>query len=92
MNERKLKILLKSGLVLIQIYCWFRQPANKERCIAALFMIPGIILLIPSFNFELTLLQSFLFQAVLAYGLLSAFWFIKSIIEYLQKYCVMLFY
>ncbi len=78
MNERKLKILLKSGLVLIQIYCWFRQPANKERCIAALFMIPGIILLIPSFNFELTLLQSFLFQAMLAYGILSAFWIYKS--------------
>lgn len=78
MNEGRLKILLKGGLILVQIYCWFRQPANKERCIAALFMIPGIILLIPSFNFELSLLQSFLFQAVLVYGLLSAFWIYKS--------------
>jgi endonuclease/exonuclease/phosphatase (EEP) superfamily protein YafD len=41
-------------------------------------MIPGIILLIPSFNFELTLLQSFLFQAMIVYGILSAYWIYKS--------------
>lgn len=78
MNKVKLKILLKTILFLLRVYCWFRQPANKERIIALLFMVPGIILLVPSFNFELTLIQSFLFQAMILYGLLSAFWIYKS--------------
>lgn len=78
MNKLKLKYLLKSILMLIRIYCWFRQPKNKERLIAAAFMIPGIVLLVPSFNFELTLIQSFLFQAMIVYGLLSAFWIYKT--------------
>jgi len=78
MNKRKLSYLLKSLLVLIQVYCWFRQPKNKERIIAFLFIIPGIILLVPSFNFELSLIQSFLFQAMILYGVLSAFWIYKS--------------
>jgi len=46
--------------------------------LALCFMIPGIIFLVPSFNFELTLIQSFVFQAMIAYGLLSAFWIYKS--------------
>jgi len=78
MKERKLKLYLKTILKLIQVYCWLRQPANKERIIALFFMIPGIILLVPTFNFELTLIQSFLFQAMLLYGLLSAYWVYKA--------------
>jgi len=78
MNKRKLSYLLKSLLVLLQVYCWFRQPKNKERLIALFFMIPGIVLLVPSFNFELTLIQSFLFQAMILYGVLSAFWIYKA--------------
>lgn len=78
MNKWKLKYLLKTILLLIRIYCWFRQPQNKERLLAGAFMVPGIILLVPSFNFELTLIQSFLFQAMIVYGLLSAFWIYKS--------------
>ncbi len=78
MNKTKLKFLLKSTLLFIRIYCWFRQPANKERLIALFFMVPGIILLVPSFNFELSLIQSFLFQAMLLYGILSAFWIYKA--------------
>lgn len=77
MNNLKLKLLLRTGLKLIQIYCWFRQPANKERVIAALFLLPGIILLVPSFNFELMLIQSFLFQAMIVYGALSIYWIYK---------------
>jgi endonuclease/exonuclease/phosphatase (EEP) superfamily protein YafD len=78
MNQRRLKFSLKVALLMIQIYCWFRQPANKERILALCFMIPGIIFLVPSFNFELTLIQSFVFQAMIAYGLLSAFWIYQS--------------
>ena len=78
MHKLRLKYLLRTLLILIRLYCWFRQPQNKERVIASFFMLPGIILLIPSFNFELTLIQSFLFQAMIVYGLLSAFWIYKA--------------
>ena len=77
MKAYKLKFLMKAILFLVRWYCWFRQPANKERIWAALFMIPGILLLVPTFNYSLTMLQSFLFQAMLAYGLLSIFWIFK---------------
>ncbi|NVJ48461.1 MAG: endonuclease/exonuclease/phosphatase family protein [Cytophagia bacterium] len=77
MKEKRLKILLKWGLRLLTIYCWFRQKKNKERILAAFLLIPAILLLIPSYTFRLTLFQSFLFQAMLVYGLLSAFWIVK---------------
>lgn len=77
MKEKRLKVLLKWGLRLITIYCWFRQKKNKERIMAAILLIPAILLLIPSYTFKLTLFQSFLFQAMLVYGLLSAFWIVK---------------
>lgn len=77
MKEKRLKVLLKWGLRLITIYCWFRQKKNQERILAAILLIPAILLLIPSYTFKLTLFQSFLFQAMLVYGLLSAFWIIK---------------
>lgn len=77
MKEVKLKFLLKWGIRLFMVYGWFRQPKNQERLIAAFLLIPAILLLIPSFTFRLTLLQSFLFQAMLVYGFLSAFWIIK---------------
>lgn len=78
MNEKKLKYTLKTLLFFIRMYCWFKQPANKERIIALFFMIPGIVFLMPSFNFELTIIQSFLFQAMILYGILSAYWIYKS--------------
>lgn len=78
MYSRKQKLIAKLMLKLIQIYCWFRQPEQKERMLATLFLIPGIILLMPSFNFELMLIHSFLFQAMLVYGALSAFWIYKA--------------
>ncbi len=42
-----------------------------------MLLIPAIILLIPTYTFTLTLLQSFLFQAMLVYGLFSILWIIK---------------
>lgn len=45
--------------------------------IAAMLLIPAIVLLIPTYTFELTLLQSFLFQAMLVYGLFSILWIVK---------------
>lgn len=77
MKEKKLKLLLKWGIRIFMIIGWFRQKKNQERIVAALLLIPATLLLIPSYTFKLTLLQSFLFQAMLAYGLLSAFWIIK---------------
>lgn len=77
MKEVKLKFLLKWGFRLLTIYCWFRQKKNKERLLAAFLMIPAILMLIPSYTFTLTLYQSFLFQAMLVYGLLSAIWILK---------------
>lgn len=77
MNPLKLKILLRGGLFLLRAYCWTRQKRNKERLVAAMLLIPAIILLIPSYTFTLTLLQSFLFQAMLVYGLFSILWIVK---------------
>lgn len=77
MEQLKLKILLRGGLFLLRVYCFFRQKKNKERMIAAMLLIPAIVLLIPTYTFELTLLQSFLFQAMLAYGLFSILWIVK---------------
>jgi len=45
--------------------------------IAAMLLIPAVVLLIPTYTFELTLLQSFLFQAMLVYGLFSILWIVK---------------
>lgn len=77
MKQRDLKYILKTGLVLLRIYCWFRQKKNLERILAAFLLVPAILLLVPSYTFKLTLLQSFLFQAMLVYGLLSVIWIIK---------------
>lgn len=74
MKELKLKIFLRSFLVLIRVYCFFRQRRNKERVMAALLLFPALILLVPTYTYTLTLIQSFLFQAMLVYGLLSIFW------------------
>lgn len=41
---------------------------------AALLLLPALILLVPTYTYALTLIQSFLFQAMLVYGLLSIFW------------------
>ena len=77
MQQQKLKFLLKFSLVLVRIYCWFRQKKNLERLLAAFLLVPAILLLVPSYTFKLTLLQSFLFQAMLVYGALSVFWIVK---------------
>lgn len=77
MHQRKLKILLRGGLFLLRVFCWFRQKKNKERLVAAMLLIPAIILLVPTYTFTLTLLQSFLFQAMLVYALLSIVWIFK---------------
>lgn len=77
MKPLKLKILLRGGLFLLQLYCWTRQKKNKERMIAALLLIPAMILLMPTYTFTLTLLQSFLFQAMLVYGVFSILWIFK---------------
>ncbi len=74
MKSLKLKILLRSFLVLVRVYCFFRQRRNKERVMAALLLLPALILLVPTYTYALTLIQSFLFQAMLVYGLLSIFW------------------
>ena len=74
MHTLKLKILLRTLLFAIRIYCYFRQKKNKERVVAVLLLLPALMLLMPTFNFELTLIQSFLFQAMIAYGALSIFW------------------
>jgi len=76
-KEVKLKLILRWGLRLILVYSWFRQKRNQERLLAVFLLIPAILLLVPSYTFELTLFQSFLFQAMLVYGLLSAFWIIR---------------
>ena len=44
---------------------------------AALLLLPALILLVPTYTFALTMIQSFLFQAMLVYGLLSIFWIRK---------------
>lgn len=72
-----LKIGLKVMLFLLRIYCWMRQTKNIERMAAGLFVIPAFFLLIPSISFEITLFQSFLFQAMLAYGIFSIYWIVK---------------
>jgi len=45
--------------------------------VAATLLIPAMILLIPTYTFTLTLLQSFLFQAMLVYGVFSILWIFK---------------
>ncbi|OEK07034.1 endonuclease/exonuclease/phosphatase family protein [Roseivirga misakiensis] len=77
MQRFKLKLLLRGGLFLLRVYCFFRQQQNKERLIAAMLLIPAVVLLVPTYTFELTLLQSFLFQAMLVYGILSIWWIVK---------------
>ncbi|MFY0591624.1 endonuclease/exonuclease/phosphatase family protein [Roseivirga sp.] len=77
MQRFKIKLLLRGGLFLLRVYCLLRQRKNKERLIAAMLLVPAIVLLIPSYTFELTLLQSFLFQAMLVYGILSIWWIVK---------------
>ena len=77
-RQKRLKFILKTLLVLIRIYCWTRQTKNKERMVAGLFVIPAIFLLIPTVTFEITLFQSFLFQAMLAYGIFSIIWILKK--------------
>lgn len=77
MHRFKLKFLLRVGLLLLRAYCWTRQKRNKERIIAAMLLIPAIILLIPTYTFTLTLLQSFLFQAMLVYCAFSILWIVK---------------
>lgn len=77
MHRFKLKILLRGGLLLLLAFCWFRQKRNRERMVAVMLLIPAFILLIPTYTFMLTLLQSFLFQAMLVYGVLSIAWIVK---------------
>lgn len=77
LNDFKLKILLRSLLFFIRVHCFFRQRKNKERVAAVLMLLPALIWLLPTFNFTLTLVQSFLFQAMIAYGLLSIWWIRK---------------
>uniref|UniRef100_UPI0040489257 endonuclease/exonuclease/phosphatase family protein n=1 Tax=Roseivirga sp. TaxID=1964215 RepID=UPI0040489257 len=77
MHKRKLKYLLRIALVVLRLYCFFRQPKNKERLLAAVLTLPALLLLVPTYNFELTLLQSFLFQAMIVYGLLSIVWIVR---------------
>ncbi|MBO3698703.1 endonuclease/exonuclease/phosphatase family protein [Roseivirga sp. E12] len=77
MNPFKLKILLRGGLFLLRAYCWTRQKKNKERMVAAMLLVPAIVLLMPTYTFTLTLLQSFLFQAMLVYGIFSILWIVK---------------
>jgi endonuclease/exonuclease/phosphatase (EEP) superfamily protein YafD len=45
--------------------------------LAAVLITPALLLLVPTYTFELTLLQSFLFQAMLVYGVLSIFWIVR---------------
>ncbi len=77
MKTIKLKILLRGGLLLLLAYCWTRQKKNKERMVAAMLLTPAMILLMPTYTFALTLLQSFLFQAMLVYGIFSIIWIFK---------------
>ncbi|WP_082794003.1 endonuclease/exonuclease/phosphatase family protein [Roseivirga seohaensis] len=76
-HKLKLKILIRFGLFLLRMYCLMRQPKNKERALAAVLLLPALLLLIPTYTFTLTLFQSFLFQAMLVYGLLSIIWIVK---------------
>ena len=77
MQHLKLKLLLKIGLIVLRYWCFFRQKKNKERFLAGLFLIPALFLLTPTFTFSLTLIQSFIFQIAIVYGLLSIYWVIK---------------
>ena len=77
MKSLKLKILLRAGIELVRLYCFFRQKKNKERVLAALLLTPAFFLLIPTFTFSLTLVQSFIFQIAIVYGVLSIYWVIK---------------
>ena len=76
-NPKLIKLILKLLLLFIRVYCWTRQTKNKERMVAGFFLIPAIFLLIPTISFELTLLQSFLFQAMLGYGIISIICILK---------------
>ena len=80
-NPKLIKLILKLLLLFIRVYCWTRQTKNKERMVAGFFLIPAIFLLIPTISFELTLLQSFLFQAMLGYGIISIICILKDITE-----------
>ncbi len=77
MKTLKLKILLRAGIELIRIYCFFRQKKNKERVVAAILIVPAFLLLVPTFTFSLTIIQSFIFQVALVYGALSIFWVVR---------------
>jgi endonuclease/exonuclease/phosphatase (EEP) superfamily protein YafD len=77
MNKFRLKLLLRIGLVVLRYYCFFRQQKNKERVLAGIFILPALFLLIPTFTFSLTLIQSFVFQIAIVYGILSIYWVIK---------------
>ncbi len=78
MHSLKLKILLKVGIELIRIWCFFRQKKNKERVLAAILLLPAFFLLIPTFTYSLTIIQSFIFQIALVYGVLSIYWVIRK--------------
>ena len=78
MHPLKLKLFIRVGLELIRLYCYLRQPRNRERIIALFLMVPALLFLVPSYTFLLTLFQSFLFQAMLVYGFLSCYWVIKK--------------
>ena len=45
---------------------------------AVLMLLPALIWLLPTYNFSLTLIQSFLFQAMIAYGIFSIWWIRKQ--------------
>lgn len=77
MNKSKLKILLRIGLVVLRYYCFFRQKKNKERVLAGIFLLPALFLLVPTFTYSLTIIQSFIFQIAVVYGLLSIYWVVK---------------
>lgn len=77
MNKSKLKLLLRIGLVVLRYYCFFRQKKNKERVLAGIFLLPALFLLVPTFTYSLTIVQSFIFQIAVVYGLLSIYWVVK---------------
>lgn len=77
MKKLRFQISIRVLLLVLRWHCWFRQKKNKERLIAAAFLLPAMCLLIPTYTFTLTLVQSFLFQAMLLYGILSILWILK---------------
>ena len=63
--------------LVIQIFARLQQ-VNRGRVIAILLLLPAIFFLIPTNTFLVTLLQSFAFQAMITYGILSTFWMVKG--------------